>query len=68
MRAKIRQAYARFQTDLLFTEGSRGGLLRGVMVLSTYPLLTIEPDWTSSLLAPRKRAYTTFAVGTGEGV
>ena len=33
--------------DLLFRRGAEGASLRGVMVLSTYPLLTWQQDWTS---------------------
>lgn len=53
--------------DLMFTEGSWGGLLRGVMVLSPYPLLTLEPLWTSSLLCPPTGGYRTFGLDLSEG-
>ncbi len=34
--------------DLLFRRGEEGSSLRGVMILSTYPLLTWQQDWTST--------------------
>ncbi len=34
--------------DLLFRRGEEGSSLRGVMLLSTYPLLTWQQDWTST--------------------
>jgi hypothetical protein len=34
-------------SDLLFRRGTEGTSLRGVMILSTYPLLTWQQDWTS---------------------
>ncbi|HEY0701234.1 MAG TPA: hypothetical protein VGD60_00560 [Candidatus Acidoferrales bacterium] len=34
--------------DLLFRRGQEGASLRGVMLLSTYPLLTWQQDWTST--------------------
>ena len=34
--------------DLMFRRGSQGKTLNGVMMLSTYPLLTREQDWTFS--------------------
>jgi hypothetical protein len=52
--------------DLLFSRGAEGRSLRGVMVLSTYPLLTSEQDWTASLLTPRRRSYRTFGQDTSE--
>jgi hypothetical protein len=39
-------------SDLLFRRGAEGGSLRGVMVLSSYPLLTWQQDWTSSTNPP----------------
>lgn len=38
--------------DLLFRRGDEGASLRGVMVLSTYPLLTSQQDWTSTRYGP----------------
>lgn len=54
--------------DLLFTRGMEGSLLRGVMLLSTYPLLTLEADWTPSLLVRRSKSYRTFGADSSEGV
>jgi len=34
--------------DLLFRRGAEGSSLRGVIILSTYPLLIWQKDWTSS--------------------
>jgi hypothetical protein len=59
--------------DLLFTQGSWAGPLRGVMVLSTYPLLTEEQIWTPSLLPradsalPQNRVYRSFGEDASEG-
>jgi len=50
--------------DLLFTRGAEGRSLRGVMLLSTYPLLTQEQDWTRTGSA---RTYRTFGEDTDEG-
>src|SRR5579863_7480468 len=52
--------------DLLFTRGAEGRSLRGVMLLSTYPLLTSEQDWTSSLVKPRTRSYRIFGEDNAE--
>jgi len=54
--------------DLLISRGSEGSSLRGVMMLSTYPLLTQEQDWTSSLLANGNHSYRTFGEDLSEGV
>jgi hypothetical protein len=55
--------------DLLFTRGAEGRSLHGVMLLSTYPLLTTEQDWTASLLAQEPfRGYKTFGEDAAEGV
>jgi hypothetical protein len=54
--------------DLLFTRGAEGRSLRGVMLLSTYPLLTQEQDWTPSLVASRTKSYRTFGEDTSEGL
>ena len=35
-------------SDLLFRRGEEGSSLRGVMILSTYPLMTWQQDWTST--------------------
>ncbi|HTV56718.1 MAG TPA: hypothetical protein VMI06_17605 [Terriglobia bacterium] len=52
--------------DLLLTRGSWGGSLRGAMVLSTYPLLIEEQDWTPSLLAGQGTSYRTFGQDASE--
>jgi hypothetical protein len=54
--------------DLLFTRRSWGESLRGVMVLSTYPLLTMEAEWSSPLLAPSGGVDRTFDADTSAGV
>jgi hypothetical protein len=54
--------------DLLFSRHSEGKLLRGVMLLSTYPLLTWQQDWTSSLLNKRSGIYRTFSEDLSEGI
>jgi hypothetical protein len=46
--------------DLLFSRGAEGRSLRGVMLLSTYPLIASEQDWTASLFEPRTKSYRTF--------
>jgi hypothetical protein len=53
--------------DLLFTRGADGKSMRGVMALSTYPLLTVEQDWTPSLGTPRTTGYKTFGEDASEG-
>jgi len=53
--------------DLLFTRGTEGRSLHGVMLLSTYPLLTMEQDWTPSLPVPRTESRT-FGEDKSEGV
>jgi hypothetical protein len=54
--------------DLLFNRGAEGKSLRGVMLLSTYPLLPVEQDWTASLVAHRTRSYRAFGEDNAEGV
>ena len=54
--------------DLLFNRGAEGKSLRGVMLLSTYPLLTSEQDWTASLLTTPTGSYRTFGEDVSEGV
>ncbi len=53
--------------DLLFNRGAEGKSLSGVMLLSTYPLLTAEQDWTPSLLRKPNRGYRTFGEDVAEG-
>lgn len=55
-------------SDLLFHRGSEGSSLRGVMLLSSYPLLTWEQDWTPSSLTQRSRSYRVFSEDTSEGL
>jgi len=55
-------------SDLLFSRGGEGSSLRGVMVLSTYPLLTWQQDWTSSLVAAKSGSYRIFGEDTAEGL
>ncbi len=54
--------------DLLFNRGREGRSLRGVMMLSSYPLLTGEQDWTSSLLNERTGGYRAFGEDVAEEV
>lgn len=48
--------------DLLFGRGGDGVSLRGIMTLSTYPLLTLQQDWTGKDLA-----YRTFQEDVSAG-
>jgi hypothetical protein len=41
--------------DLLFTRGTEGRSLHGVMLLSTYPLISSQEDWTPSFIAHSAR-------------
>jgi len=56
--------------DLLFRRGAEGSSLRGVMVLSTYPLLVWQQDWTSSQLssANNGQSYRIFGEDVAEGL
>lgn len=55
-------------SDLLFRRGMQGASLRGVMTLSTYPLLT----WTQRIVpvfrAERKESYRVFSEDLAEGL
>jgi hypothetical protein len=53
--------------DLLFNRGADGKSLRGVMLLSTYPLLTAEQDWAETLVAKPSGGYRAFGEDTSEG-
>ena len=53
--------------DLLFPRGAEGTSLRGVMTLSTYPLLTWQQDWTTSLHASQEWVLQGFWRGLGRG-
>ena len=54
-------------SDLLFRRGAEGTSLRGVMMLSTYPLLTWQPDWTSKARYERA-SYRIFGQDNAEGL
>jgi hypothetical protein len=54
--------------DLLFRRGAQGASLRGVMVLSTYPLLTWQQDWTSSATDQSYKSYRVFGQDLAEGL
>jgi hypothetical protein len=53
--------------DLLFRRGGEGSSLRGVMLLSNYPLLTWQQDWTPTLAAPPNSWYSAFGEDVIEG-
>jgi hypothetical protein len=55
-------------SDLLFARGAEGSSLRGVMVLSTYPLLTWQQDWTSSVVSSKSGSYRIFGEDIAEGL
>jgi hypothetical protein len=54
--------------DLLFRRGMQGASLRGVMLLSTYPLLSWTQDALPTFKAPHSGSYRVFAQDTGEGL
>jgi hypothetical protein len=54
--------------DLLFRRGTEGASLRGVMMLSTYPLLTWQQDWTSSVTPGNGESYRIFGQDAAEGL
>jgi hypothetical protein len=54
--------------DLLFRRGAEGSSLRGVMVLSTYPLLTWQQDWTSNDPGESGGSYRIFGQDAAEGL
>src|SRR5215467_9731595 len=55
--------------DLLFKRGAEGTSLRGVMVLSTYPLLTPwQQDWTVALRYRKNGSYRIFGEDAAEGL
>ena len=53
--------------DLLFRRGAEGASLRGVMLLSTYPLLIWEQDWTATKLDGSGESYRMFGEDVAEG-
>ena len=55
-------------SDLLFRRGAQGASLRGVMVLSTYPLLTWQQDWTFSATDQPDKSYRIFGQDFAEGL
>ncbi|MGH9748107.1 MAG: hypothetical protein ACRD59_18580, partial [Candidatus Acidiferrales bacterium] len=54
--------------DLLFRRGAEGTSLRGVMMLSTYPLLIWEQDWTATKLDGSSESYRIFGEDVAEGL
>ena len=55
-------------TDLLFSRGAEGTSLRGVMALSTYPLLTWQQDWTFDRPVGKEGSYRIFGEDAAEGL
>jgi hypothetical protein len=56
-------------SDLLFKRGVEGASLRGVMVLSPYPLLAPwQQDWTVALRHPKNDSYRVFGEDVAEGL
>jgi len=53
--------------DLLFSRGAEGASLRGVMMLSTYPLIEGEQDWTPSVGFKANGTYRVFGIDVAEG-
>jgi hypothetical protein len=54
--------------DLLFRRGAEGSSLRGVMTVSTYPLLVWQQDWSPSVLLKGNGSYRVFGQDVSEGV
>jgi hypothetical protein len=58
--------------DLLFRRGAEGSSLRGVMMVSTYPLITTQQDWTPMLLGKNRpisgESFRIFEEGVDEGL
>ena len=54
--------------DLLFPRGAEGTSLRGVMTLSTYPLLTWQQDWSASLVRRKGGSYRIFGEDLAGGL
>lgn len=56
-------------SDLLFKRGTEGASLRGVMILSAYPLLTPwQEDWTVGLRYSKNGSYRIFGEDIVEGL
>ena len=54
-------------TDLLFRRGGEGASLRGVLLLSSYPLLTWQHDWTPPMQTDESHTYSVFGQDVVEG-
>jgi hypothetical protein len=54
-------------SDLLFRRGGEGASLRGVMFLTTYPLLTWQQEWTPSMQTSQGRTFPVFEEDVMEG-
>jgi hypothetical protein len=54
-------------TDLLFRRGGEGASLRGVLLLSSYPLLTWQHDWTPPMETDQSQTYSVFGEDVVEG-
>ena len=54
-------------SDVLFRRGMQGASLRGVMLLSPYPLLSWTQDSTSPIHGGRRSSYRVFAEDLSEG-
>ena len=54
-------------SDLLFRRGGEGSSLRGVLTMSTYPLLTWQQEWTPSIESD-SRTFPVFGLDAAEGL
>lgn len=54
--------------DLLFQRGAEGTSLRGVMMLSSYPMFTQQQDWSPSFLNQNTGAYRLFGQDIAAGL
>jgi hypothetical protein len=52
----------------MFRRGTEGASLRGVVLLSTYPLLSWTPDAIPPIHGRRKTSYRVFAEDLSEGI
>ncbi len=55
-------------SDLLFRRGIQGASLRGVLLLSSYPLLSRTQDSVPKFHGPFSRSYRVFAQDSSEGL
>jgi len=55
-------------SDLLFLRGGQGMSSRGIMTLSTYPLLPGSQRWSPTLRVPHNGSYRVFGQDTMEGL